>query len=382
MGEATKVSREDLYNQVWSEPVIKAAEKYGITGTALSKICRKLNVPLPPVGYWQKKQHGHAVDRPSLPPLPEGAKEVVILKTASGDRRELAPYAGERLAFERDEKNKIQVSDRLVNPHPLVRQTAETLRTRKPDRLGLLWRQRNEKCLDLRVSPNALPRALRIMDALVKALESRGMKVAIGESEKRETYIHLFGEKVEFRLEEKVDRVNHQPTQEEKKRLEKNPYALVEKWDHMPTGILRLRIEEFAEGERKQWTDGRAKIEEALNDFVSGMILVADAKRARTLYWKRWEEEQREAARQRAEREREQQRAAERLKALRDEAAAWAVSQQIRGYVEAVERKALKRGMSAEPGGRLHEWLEWARGQAGRLDPVASILAALEPPQR
>jgi hypothetical protein len=46
----------------------------------------------------------------------------------------------------------------------------------KPSKEGLL-RRRDRRCLDLQVSPALLDRALRIMDALLKALELRGYTV-------------------------------------------------------------------------------------------------------------------------------------------------------------------------------------------------------------
>ena len=51
MLEHVTVSRESLYEQVWSEPVLKVATRYQISGTALAKICRKMQVPVPPPGY-------------------------------------------------------------------------------------------------------------------------------------------------------------------------------------------------------------------------------------------------------------------------------------------------------------------------------------------
>lgn len=44
--------REEVYAAVWSEPVRDAARKFGVSDVMLRKICRKLNVPLPPQGYW------------------------------------------------------------------------------------------------------------------------------------------------------------------------------------------------------------------------------------------------------------------------------------------------------------------------------------------
>ena len=46
--EKITYNREELYAQVWSEPMIKLAPKYGLSDNGLRKICKKLNIPLPP----------------------------------------------------------------------------------------------------------------------------------------------------------------------------------------------------------------------------------------------------------------------------------------------------------------------------------------------
>ena len=62
--------RERLYEEVWSEPTQKVARRYGISDVALSKVCRQLQIPKPPRGYWAKKTAGRPVPRrPKLLPL-------------------------------------------------------------------------------------------------------------------------------------------------------------------------------------------------------------------------------------------------------------------------------------------------------------------------
>ena len=39
--ETIELKREDLYEQVWSEPVVKVAQRCGVSGTALWKICTR-----------------------------------------------------------------------------------------------------------------------------------------------------------------------------------------------------------------------------------------------------------------------------------------------------------------------------------------------------
>lgn len=61
--------REKLYEEVWAEPVIIVAERYGLSDNGLRKNCKKLGIPLPPAGYWAKIKAGQKIGRPDLPPV-------------------------------------------------------------------------------------------------------------------------------------------------------------------------------------------------------------------------------------------------------------------------------------------------------------------------
>ncbi len=63
-----RYDREQLYRQVWEQPIQKLAKEYGISDVALSKTCRKLLVPVPGRGFWAKKAAG--VPLPKRPKLP------------------------------------------------------------------------------------------------------------------------------------------------------------------------------------------------------------------------------------------------------------------------------------------------------------------------
>lgn len=62
----TVEEREKLYNEIWEEPVSTVAKRYGISDTALRKRCNKLNIPLPPRGYWEKVKSGQTIKKPEL----------------------------------------------------------------------------------------------------------------------------------------------------------------------------------------------------------------------------------------------------------------------------------------------------------------------------
>ena len=54
--ESVVYAREDLFRQVWDEPVTHVAKRIGISDVALAKICRSMGIPLPGRGYWAARR--------------------------------------------------------------------------------------------------------------------------------------------------------------------------------------------------------------------------------------------------------------------------------------------------------------------------------------
>ena len=67
----SRYDRAKLYEQVWSRPAQEVAKAYGISGVMLGKVCRKLQVPVPPRGYWARVRSGYEIRKPALPKLQE-----------------------------------------------------------------------------------------------------------------------------------------------------------------------------------------------------------------------------------------------------------------------------------------------------------------------
>jgi hypothetical protein len=61
-----RISRKDLYELIWSEPMTSLAKRFGISDVGLAKVCRRSDIPAPPRGYWAKVSAGGAVQRPDL----------------------------------------------------------------------------------------------------------------------------------------------------------------------------------------------------------------------------------------------------------------------------------------------------------------------------
>lgn len=61
-----RYNRSTLYEQIWSQPVQEVAKSYGISDVRLGKVCRALQVPVPPRGYWARLRNGYTVKKPPL----------------------------------------------------------------------------------------------------------------------------------------------------------------------------------------------------------------------------------------------------------------------------------------------------------------------------
>ena len=132
-GKIIELNRNDLYEQVWKKPMTHLAKKHGISDVGLRKICRKLNIPTPTIGYWAKLQFGKKFVHPPLPKLKYGEKETYTLHVQPNSKKylEIDPRIKEFIARE-ETASPITVPERLVDPHPLVRLTREALSNEKP----------------------------------------------------------------------------------------------------------------------------------------------------------------------------------------------------------------------------------------------------------
>lgn len=73
------MTREELYNLVWSKPMTHLAKEFGISDVAIRKHCKKLDIATPYLGYWAKLEHGKRVIKPPLSTKNYSAESLVNL---------------------------------------------------------------------------------------------------------------------------------------------------------------------------------------------------------------------------------------------------------------------------------------------------------------
>lgn len=373
MSDSTKVTRQQLYKQVWAKPATKLAKEYGISDVALAKICRKHNIPKPPLGHWAKVQHGHKVHQPPLPEVDDPYLQTIRI-TPSPDNEgaaDLQPETQGQIQAEQSQEKKIVVANVLVSPHVLVARTERSLRSASPDDCGLV-RPTGKGCLDVAVGRDSVDRAMLIMDAFTKAVESRGMSVVVRDGEDGSaTIVEIEGEGIDVRLTEVLGERTRQLTPEQKRQNDEykvlQPHSETEKY---PSGPLVLSLKGRSHARHRcSETDG-TPLGDKLNGVMAWLHKEADRIRARNRareeqqrLWaeqqKRWEEEERHR------REEEQ-----RTKQLDADISAWRKAQRMRAYVAAVEQAAVRKSGPIDPSSKLGRWLTWAKNRIVEIDPI------------
>ncbi len=364
---ATVVSRQSLYERVWSKPMTALAKGYGISNVALAKICRKLDIPCPQRGYWRKKETGRAVKQLPLPPNHNPNQQKATIHRTIRPEVSLPEEIAQRIMAEQSLEQKIEVPDRLGKTHRLFTGHLTDWRSASVDEYGAI-RQGSLRQLKIRVSPKSLSRAVRIMNALFLALETRGYLVDIQCGYNKVLGVSINGEPVEFGIEEKFRR-----TELAQDKLRQDDSWSYRRYEYVPTGILTLKIHEYVDGQQKSWSDGKTmQLEACLNAFIVGLLKAAEALKAR-----RRQREQEALARLEAERRRqeEEQRCQEELakrQTLIKEAENWTRAQQLRAYLSAVKEALIKKHGVIQQGSKADQWLTWAYQQAEAFDPLRS----------
>lgn len=377
MDDNTKrISRSELYEQVWNVAITRLSKEYGLSDVGLAKICKRNNIPRPPRGYWARKAAGYKVKRLPLPPGEDVAIEITP-HPYSRDFTKHRELVAKMSLSPQSEEEPIVVPGRLSRPHPLIKQSSEILSRRQPNDDGFVHPPK-KGCLDIAVSRNSLRRALRIMDTVIKALEKLGYDVYLSEGRTKTTIQEV---PISFRLSEKLTTKKKRPEEHDLKgRYMFGHSRFIE--ERVPSGDLCLTIHEaenfYIYGCQQNWNDGKkSKLENRINSFIDGLVTVAVAK---IEHDKEKEEEERRRIERRKQLEEERLKRAEfrqmyleeeaRVKKLISEAENWKRSQILREYIAEIERHADDGELSLSLEKPLAEWLKWAHNQADRLDPL------------
>jgi hypothetical protein len=363
--DGIRLTREELYQLVWNRPASKLSKDFGISDVALGKLCRRMEIPKPPPGYWARVEAGQRPHVPSLPAAGESTPVVVYIPPRYKSEQaalEDTEVIG-RLESETRPENRILVPESLTDPHPLIAATLSRLEKRMTHgETGEL--EESDSLPDVEVSDACLGRALRIMNAILKAVEALGYRVKVSRDywgKATRVYCADADAEVHVSLSERYSEAERELTPAERR---KPPYLIDNRLVTVPSGKLTFKVKGRGV-ETKWWTDRKNEpLEDRLNEVVAGLVLRLEGLRLEDLAKK-------EAERLRAEEKRRREEEQARREKLHRDVSAWRKSEDIRAYLRAYEEKQLRRQGGITPGSEEDEWLRWARRYADSIDPLS-----------
>ncbi len=377
---AQQMTRQQLYDLVWSEPLRTLAIRFKISDVAFAKACRRAGIPLPGLGYWAKRAAGKLSPQPQLPRRELGQSDQVEIGGSrygyqgTSDAEILAspvpppPVFDESLdevaARAREMLGKRKISATLASPHPLIAKLLREDEARQE-------KQRNSKWPLFSDAPRfespSARRRLRILNGLFLAWARCGCVPSLSGRDIENLGVRVGDQYVGFSLappDASPQQYPRKPADSAKTKL-----RLKLGWHQPPADMV------------SSWEDqDNNPLEDQLYEIALGLIIAGErAYRANLEYRHQWRAERKRELEEKIRREHEERLRKEREhrekleKARRDrllsQAAAWRQAADIRAYVRAfVESRPVAQDASDRQS--LEVWAQWALAEADRIDPL------------
>lgn len=291
-------TRQEFYDLVWSKPMTHLAKEFALSDVALHKICKKHDVPNPPLGWWAKKAAGKAVKQTPLPKAKTGTSDRITI--AAG---ELRPEP-ELIAAARENARLLASSidaEATLSANPIVDRTIAQLRKAKPSSINGLVTVEGLNIIKVSVAPASIDRLELALGRIAAAAEAMGIKLIGGE---KSASFQCEGETIGLSISEGVRREKHVPTEKEiaeqeaarKRRARRwnkpgswddDDFSFSSlrgpKWDYHPTGLLAFELEQsylLGGSPRRSFKDAKVqRIENMASDIAVGIAILAAAKK-------------------------------------------------------------------------------------------------------
>lgn len=378
-----RMTRQQLYDLVWSEPLRTLAKRFEISDVALAKACRRAEIPLPGLGYWAKRAANKRVIQPALPRRGLGQSGEIEIggnryhHHGLSDEEILAAPLPPSPVFEdsldvvvaraREMLGTRKIFSSLASPHPAIAKLLEEDAARKKRQQESKWPSTFDAP---RFESPRERRRLRILNGLFLAWARCGCAPSLSiRRYDEEQYIgcRVGDQHMSFSLE-----VAGTPSRRFPQKKSDDPKAkLVLKlgWHEPPDDIVTL------------WQDQDGKpLEDQLHEIAVGLLIAgerayrSDAERRYQWRVERKHELEEEIRLEHEERLRKERERREKLeKARRDQllsqVAAWRQADEVRAYVRVfIESRPVDQ--SVDDRQTLETWTQWALAEADRIDPL------------
>lgn len=353
--QTIQLTRKELYDLVWENPLSKLAKKYSLSDNGLRKVCRKLDIPLPKNGYWQKIQYNKKVNQEKLP-VNNTVENSITLKFRDNSETIINGVENELNQLTKEIKNELKETiifpEKLTRPLQLISDAKNDLKTKEPEHYhnmkGLL--NTSPDILNIAVAPQNVKRALLFMDIFIKAIQKRGHNVITKEG----TKVVIDSVQLSIGLRERLKRTIVKGTH----------------WDSTelnPSNILSLRLDAYPASE---WTDtNTSKLEDKIPNIIAKLELQAVVEKRRAIEREIWHTEYERQRKIEEDLKARKEQEINKTKKLFSDAEKFEKATIYRNFIAATEQNAIKENNLTE---ELKEWIKWANEKADWFDPFTN----------
>ncbi len=378
------LTREELYELVWSKPKTALAKEFGLSDVALGKICASARVPVPPRGYWAARAAGKQVRRIPLPRRGLGESGSVEVGRRVGwgynepigelpPRPEFSETLDAVVERARKQVGKAVPPRSLVTPHPHIAHLLAEDEERRKHAAAQRYPIHTPK-FD---TPAAKGR-LRLINAIFLGLSRAGCHPACRGDEAQELFARVGDQHVAFSV---------MPIKQS--RRSDRMFGPDDTKARLPLRVTLAVPPDSPACPHTEWKDSESDpLEHHLQDIVVHILVGGEFQyRARTLGHYEWlverkqrHDEAERAARERAAQERREallREEAERRDRLVAQAQDWRRAEDIRALVLALRNHPEAKHHSEE----LEQRVAWALSQAEAMDVTCGPLSRLLTPE-
>jgi hypothetical protein len=358
MKKQKPLKREELYDLVWSVPMIKLAKRFDLSDQGLAKKCKKHKIPRPPMGYWAKLEHGKAVEKTLLPNITDQRLAFIEFQPnyKNSIPESVLSIKEEPLA----NGTAFQIPKRVKRYHPLISEYRKLKDSKTLDQYGRLHFRNPSVDMGIKVTPETFNRACLFLQGIIKLFDSYGWILQKGIGNSNQAAFVFEGERLSFELKEPVTQIPAEITN-----LKRKDGYLWPTKEYAPSGLFEFTISGmYLTGLQACWKDtAKERLENRLPSIVQGFRQAFEYKKLETIKRRARDLEWEQEAKRKQELNRLKEIEEARRNHLFELAQAFDQVKSIRNLIV-----AFKESGSREEG--FDMWLDWAVKTADEMDPV------------
>lgn len=350
------LNRSQLYDLVWSKPMLQLAEELGISDRGLAKKCKRHKVPVPYRGYWAKIEAGKKARKYPLPKSDDDHLDHIYFVKEVEPQKAIKKIVDFPLPPELNDKiSSFDFSSTYRKRHPLITATKKDISKRRADRYGFVVLPK--ECLSLKVTSSTLEQSIDLFSLIITFSNHLGWTV---ENYHEKNHINIDNQRIALRIKERIRQVEHKLTEKDNANRKRWGRSYAPKHDFLSTGELSIELDQYRCYDQKNtWKIETANLEEQLTAFMRTVWTISQWSYESELVREQQKVEEEARAKARARSEHELRVHQNRIKNLQSAVESWKQIQDLSAFLSDAESQTNNRNHENQDA--KNQWIKWAK---------------------